>query len=247
MSICARTINRTRLGSAVRAFSVSVDDELHFLAGAFELSWRGKPNDGLSRVRVIFGRTRHDIALPQIGVTVVRLKNPLHEPLCAEVDIDAIEAHLDAHDHRTEDRVPRILSPVVQSPDNFRCRIVRPLLRRRVAPMSGQRFDNGDRIGEERSQTLNDKTFHTGRRNALARRLAVSLFASRPGDEAARHVVPISNALFDRVGRGHGFAVRVDEDPCQKIRRAVVPLLPPLDAVGFEPTLDTRPEILIDD
>jgi hypothetical protein len=34
--------------------------------------------------------------------------------------------------------------------------------------MSGQRFDHCDRIGEERSQTLDDKTFQIGRRNALA-------------------------------------------------------------------------------
>ncbi len=32
--------------------------------------------------------------------------------------------------------------------------------------MSRQRFEDGDRIGEERSQTLNDKTFQIGRRNA---------------------------------------------------------------------------------
>jgi hypothetical protein len=55
--------------------------------------------------------------------------------------------------------VPRILSPVVQSLDGFGCSIVRPLLRRRVTPMSRQRFDHDDRIGEERSQTLDDKTF----------------------------------------------------------------------------------------
>ena len=52
---------------------------------------------------------------------VVRLEKPLDEPLCAEVDVDAIEAHLNARDHRTEDRVPRILSPVVQSLDDFPC------------------------------------------------------------------------------------------------------------------------------
>ena len=113
--------------------------------------------------------------------------------------------------------------------------------------MSRQRFDHGDRVGEERSQPLDDKTFQIGRRNALTWRLAISFFGLRAGDEAARHIVPISNALFDRVSRGHGFAVRVDEDPCQKIRRAGVLFLAPLDAVGFEPTLDTRPEILIDD
>jgi hypothetical protein len=72
------------------------------------------------------------------------LEKPLDEPLCAEVDVDTIEAHLNARDHRTEDRVPRILSPVVQSLDDFRCRIVRPLLRGRVAPTSRQRFDYGD-------------------------------------------------------------------------------------------------------
>jgi hypothetical protein len=77
----------------------------------------------------------------------------LEKPLGAEVDIDAIETHLDAHDHRTEDRVPRILSPVVQSLGGFGWSIVRPLLRRRVTTMSRQRFDHGDWIGEERSQT----------------------------------------------------------------------------------------------
>ncbi len=44
--------------------------------------------------------------------------------------------------------------------------------------MSRQRFDDGDRIGEERPQTLNDKTFQIGRRNALAGGLAISF--SRP-------------------------------------------------------------------
>ena len=88
------------------------------------------------------------------------------------------------------------------------------LRRRRVTTMSRQRFDHGDRIGEERSHPLDDKTFQIGRRNALTWRLAISFFGLRAGDEAARHIVPISNALFDRVSRGHGFAVRVDEDPC---------------------------------
>src|SRR5271165_2380668 len=97
-------------GVRVSLFSVSVDDELHFLASAFELSWHGETNDKLSRVRVIFSPRRHDIAFPQMGVMVARLKKPLNEPLCADVDIDTIEAHFDAHDHRTEDRVPRSLS-----------------------------------------------------------------------------------------------------------------------------------------
>jgi hypothetical protein len=43
------------------------------------------------------------------------LEKPLEEPLCAEVDVDTIEAHLNARDHRTEDRVPPSLPPVVQS------------------------------------------------------------------------------------------------------------------------------------
>ena len=117
-----------------------------------------------------------------MGVRDARLEKPLDEPHCAEVDLDAIEAHLDAHDHRTEDRVPRILSPVVQSLGDFDCSIVRPLLRRRVTTMSRQRFDHGDRVGEERSQPLNDKTFQIGRRNALTWRLAISFFGLRAGE-----------------------------------------------------------------
>ena len=89
-----------------------------------------------------------------MGALDAGLEKPLDEPLCAEIDVDTIEAHLNARDHRTEDRVPRILSPVVQSPDNSRCSVVRPLLRGRVAPMTRERFDDRDRIGEERSQPL---------------------------------------------------------------------------------------------
>jgi hypothetical protein len=54
-----------------------------------------------------------------MGVRDARLEKPLDEPLGAEVDIEAIETHLDAHDHGAEDRVPRILSPVIQSLDGF--------------------------------------------------------------------------------------------------------------------------------
>ena len=98
---------------------VSLDNELHFFAGAFELGWRGEPNDGLSWIGLISGPGRQEIALPQTGVMVARLEKPFDEPLRAEVDIDAIEAHLDPHDHRTEDHVPRVLAPIVKSPDDF--------------------------------------------------------------------------------------------------------------------------------
>jgi hypothetical protein len=80
---------------------------------------------------------------------VARLKKPLDEPLRAEVDIDAIEAHLDPHDHRAENYVPRVLAPIVKSPDDFCGGSVSPPLGRRVAPTMWQRFENGDRIGEE--------------------------------------------------------------------------------------------------
>ena len=77
--------------------------------------------------------------------------------------------------------------------------------------MSRHKFDDGDGIGEKRPQTLHDKTFQIGRRNVLAGGLAFSFFASCPGDKAARHIVPISNALLDRVGRRHGLPVRIEE------------------------------------
>ena len=62
-----------------------------------------------------------------------------------------------------------------------------------------------------------------------------------------RHIVPITNALLDGIDRRHGLAIRVEEHAGQKVWRSGSLPFAPLNAVGFEPTLDTRPEILIDD
>jgi hypothetical protein len=131
ISLRARTISRVRLGSA------------------FELGWRGEPNDGLSRIVLISGPGWRSAALPQTGFMAARLEKLFDESLRAEVDIDAIDAHLDPHDYRTEDHVPRVLAPIVKSSDDFCGGSVSPPLRRRVTAMLRQRFEKGDRIGEE--------------------------------------------------------------------------------------------------
>jgi multidrug efflux pump subunit AcrB len=89
-----------------------------------------------------------------------------------DIDGGQIKLHVNLP---SQARDPRTLSSVVQSPDVFHRSIVHPLLRGRVASVSRRRFYHGSRIGEERQQTPEDKTFQFGRRNGLARRLATSL------------------------------------------------------------------------
>jgi hypothetical protein len=74
--------------------------------------------------------------------------------------------------------------------------------------MLRQRFDDGDRISEERSQTPDDKPFQIGRRNALAGGLAISFFTPCPGDEAARHIVTFPSAASQLIAVSRSSEIR---------------------------------------
>ena len=147
-------------------------------------------------IKVALGARRRQIAAGQIDTMPVGVEKPLDEPLGAQVNVDPIRVNLDVRDEGAQDRPRCVVLLCVESPDNLRRRIGCPLLRRRVPLLWGQGVDQRDWIGDERSQTLNDKTFEIGGWNALARRLTVGFIASLSGDEMPRHIVPVANASW---------------------------------------------------
>src|SRR6185437_14174667 len=158
-------------GVGRRSLVCAIDDEFHLLAGPLELGRDRQPEEAVAVVpsaRWIgsVGITSSLAIVREVGPAMAGQER-LRDHRRPQVDVDPIRVNLDLGDERAKDRETLVLAGRDRW-DDTPCGSERALDARRIAALRRQRLCDGDGIGEESSQTLDNETLELGGRKTLA-------------------------------------------------------------------------------
>ena len=149
----------------------AIDDEFHLLTGRLELGRDRQPEEtvavvpsarGIGSLRITFG-----VAIAREVGPATAGQERLRDHRRPQVDVDPIRVNLDLGDERAKDSETLTLAAGLDCSDDIRCGGERMLDPRRIPELRRERLCDGDGIGEEGSQALDNETLELGGRKAL--------------------------------------------------------------------------------